>query len=293
MMKLKQIIKRAIDLHVHVGPEPIPRRFTPSTLVEAETGNLRGVALKNHFYPTTPMIKALDAPTDLVLIGSVTLNNYVGGLNADVIYATAKLSENLTIVWFPTINAYNYLRKSKYEIRPEWVNKKFRSRLSGDVKGIRIIAKNKKLTYPAKIVLKEIRDNGCILATGHISWQESRALIYEAVGLGINKIIVTHPLYQLINMPLKIQKELVKLKGVYIEQCYSMYSIDQISIRKIVKGIREVGANKCIISSDVGQITSPSPSVALQKFSELLKKGGIGDEELEIMCNKNPRALVS
>src|SRR3989344_518394 len=171
-------VKSFIDLHVHIGPEILPRKFTVSKLIKEQKGKIRGIALKNHLYPTMPLIKS-ENTDELLLIGSVTLNNYIGGLNSDAIYASAKISENPIIVWFPTINADNFLKRSKYEIPPEWVNKGFRSRLSKDVKGIRIM-ENEKLSQEAFNVLKAIKENNCILATGHVSWEEAELLVREA-----------------------------------------------------------------------------------------------------------------
>ncbi len=284
-------VKNFIDLHVHIGPEVFPRKYTIGKIIKEQTGKIKGMALKNHFYPTMPLIKS-EEESDLILIGSVTLNNYLGGLNPDVIYASAKLSSKPIIVWFPTINAENFLKRSKYEIPPEWVREGFKSRLSGEVKGIRIIDKNGELTDTASNVLKAIKENNCILATGHVSWEEAKVLVIEANRIGIRKIIVTHPIYQLIDMPIEVQKELVKYDGVYIEQNYAMYSIDRIPIEEIAKQIKSIGSEKCIISSDVGQVTSPSPSEALEKFIELLKQQGITEEELRIMGEKNPRRLL-
>src|SRR3989338_4155891 len=104
------------------------------------------MALKSHFYPTIPLIICEKEAEDFVLIGSVTLNNYIGGLNADAIYASAKLSSRPIIVWFPTISAENFLSKSKYEIPPEWVGEGFTSRLSSEIKGIKIVNQNLELT---------------------------------------------------------------------------------------------------------------------------------------------------
>ncbi|MBI3412557.1 MAG: hypothetical protein HY051_00560 [Candidatus Aenigmarchaeota archaeon] len=285
-------VRNFIDLHVHIGPEIIPRKFTVQKLIEEETGKIAGMALKNHFYPTVPMIKSAGerSPT---LIGSVTLNNYIGGLNAGAIESSAKISENPVIVWFPTINARNFLEKTIYEIPKEWCGGKFESRPSKSVRGIAVLDGNGGLSRAATGVLRVVKENNCILATGHISWQESKKLVEEAVRIGIKKIIVTHPIYQKINMPVSVQKKLARNTGVYIEQCYSMYSIDKISIKSIAGQIKQIGVNKCIIASDVGQIKSPSPSEALEKFAVLLKREGITEEELGLMGAKNPGKLIS
>jgi len=285
-------VRRFIDLHVHVGPEVIPRKYTASQLVKEEAGKIAGVALKNHFCPTAPLIRGVESE-DIILVGSVTLNNYVGGLNPDAVYASAKISKLPIIVWFPTINARNFLERSEYEIPPEWVGPDFRSRPSKEVKGISAMDAKGKLTEDAEKVLQAIKDNDCILATGHVSWQEARYLVTEAVRMGIKRIIVTHPIYQLIDMPLEVQKELSQNEGVYIEQTFAMYSIDRIPISRIAEQIKAIGVENCIISSDVGQVNSPSPSEALSRFTKMLLKEGLTEDDLRMMGGVNPRKLLA
>ena len=286
-------ISEWIDLHVHIGPEILPRRFTVQQIIEQERGKIRGMALKNHCYPTMPLIKSATVPDDFLLIGSVVLNNYNGGLNADAVYASSEISKYPLIVWFPTINARNFLEKSRYEIPPEWVGENFVSRLSRDVPNISVLDNQGNLSAEARKVLKIIKKKECILATGHLSWQETRKMVQEAVKMKIGKIIITHPIYQRIDMPLEVQQELAKNKGVYIEQCYSMYSIDKIPLGKITEQIKSIGAEKCIISSDVGQVNSPSPSEAIRKFAELLIDNGLSEKNIETMGKDNPRKLIA
>lgn len=288
---LRQILRQAIDLHVHIGPEVIPRKYTVETLIKAEQDKLTGVGIKNHFYPTTPFISSLKIPKNFLVIGSVTLNNYVGGSNSWIIYATAEISKKPIIVWFPTINASNFLTKSKYEIPPGWVkNRSFKFRKSGEINGIKIV-ENSKITERAYRVLKAIKNTNAILATGHISWLEAKILVEKAVDLNIEKIIITHPIYQIINMPIGIQKKLAE-RGAFIEHSYSMHAIDKIPIKKIANQIKAIGAKRCILTSDVGQTFSPSPSRALKDFARLLSKEGISLKEISQMMVANPRKLL-
>ena len=209
-----------------------------------------------------------------------------------MIYGSAQLSKRPIIVWFPTINSENFLKRSSHEIPSEWVGKGFVSRPSHEIRGISIVNKKGVLTDETIQVLKAIKENNCILATGHVSWQEAKLLVESALKMGINKIIVTHPIYQLIDMPVEIQKELVQGKGVYLEHNFAMYLIDKVPIEKIAEQIKYVGADNCILSSDMGQINSPAPSEALKKFTELLNQEGITEEELKIMGEQNPRKLI-
>ncbi|MEK9143511.1 MAG: DUF6282 family protein [Patescibacteria group bacterium] len=292
IMTIDTIIRRSIDLHVHIGPEIIPRKFTVPTLITEETGNIAGMALKNHFFPTVPFINEINSP-EIILIGSVVLNNFVGGLNPDGVYAASTLTKKPFIVWFPTVSSKQFLSNSRWEIAPEWVQRQdFFARASKTVNGIELLDANGKLKRETVNVLKAIKQAGAILATGHISWQESLKLVKAANALGIKKIIVTHPIYQKIAMPIAVQKHLTTY-GAKIEHCFSMYSIDNIPISEIASQIKAVGYQNCIMSSDVGQTFSPSPSIALKTFSQLLAREGISLGELTKMLVDNPQELIA
>lgn len=295
-MDYKKLLQQSIDLHVHVGPEIVPRRFTVPALLKSEKNKLKGIAVKNHFFPAVAMgNKNIFEHKDPFIIYSVVLNNYLGGFNADIVRASAELSTRPIIVWFPTMHTDCFLKGQKFEIAQEWIapalRKKMKLQLAKNVKKLTVLDRNNKVKEEVIKVLKIIKQYNAILATGHLSWKESRALVKQAAKIGIKKIIVTHPIYHKIDMPTAVQKELAKL-GAYMEHCLTMYSIDKISVQKIAKQIKEVGARNCILSSDVGQTFSPTPSEALKKFSQLLKKEKVSDREIRTMLITNPNELV-
>lgn len=289
---INKIIRFAYDLHFHIGPEIIPRKFNNvDALIESEENKIAGIALKNHFYPTVPLIKQSRRQTKIKLIGSVALNNFIGGMNSEAIYATSLITDDPFIVWFPTVNSENFLKKSPYEVPWEWVQKdKFSARQSKLVKPVNI-KEGKNLNLNVIKVLEIIRRVRAILATGHISANETVQLATKARQVGVKKIIITHPIYQRIDMSIKDQKNLTKA-GCFIELCYSMYSIDKIPISKIAYQINKIGSNQIILSSDVGQKFSTSPSVALTEFCRLLINEGITMDMLYTMLVKNPRRLI-
>src|SRR3989338_4293947 len=128
-MNCQEIIRQAIDLHVHVGPEIIPRKFTLPELLDYEKGKLKGVGIKNHFFPTISMSAASMAKGLPLVVNSVVLNRYVGGFNADIVRASAALSDKSIIVWFPTLHAQQFLQSQKFEIPDEWLALEARGRL--------------------------------------------------------------------------------------------------------------------------------------------------------------------
>lgn len=293
-MTYEDILKQTIDLHVHVGPEIIPRLFTVPELVRKERGKLRGAAVKNHFFPTSA--QEAGETGAFRLINSIVLNRYQGGIDHNAVLASAQMNDGPIIVWFPTIHAEPFLSSTEYEIPPEWVDqdsrRKIRFRKAKDVAPLTIRNVRGDLLPEVADVLEVIREYDAILATGHVSWQEARTLVKAAIErYGIRRVIVTHPIYQRIRMPIAVQKELARC-GAYIEHCYSMYAIDKIPMRAIAAAIMEVGPRYCILSSDVGQRFSPCPSDALREFMRLLEQEGIRKEDMKTMLVENPAALV-
>jgi hypothetical protein len=291
-MKLEDIIKQSIDMHVHIGPDLIPRKYTLQSLLIEEKGKIGGFVLKNHFYPTAPFIQEIKQSSEIKLYGGVVLNNTIGGLNPEAIYASSMLVDSPIVVWFPTIHARNFLMKSQYEIAPEWVNNKnFIARKSKEVCSIDVVVNNK-LTVDAIAVLKAIKKCKAVLATGHISWQEAVIVANKALELGITKIILTHPIYQKIAMPIAIQQQLAQ-EGCFIEIPYSMFSIDSISLEQIIAQISTIHPKNIILSSDVGQPFSASPSQSLSSFVAKLIKRGVSMDAIFTMLVDNPQRLLN
>ena len=297
---IRELVRAGFDLHVHVGPDILPRKYTARKLMEEEKGKIRGLGLKAHSFPTISAINATKAEieTDLVMVGSITLNYFMGGFNPSAVYASAVLSPGLpVIVSFPTIHAENHLKKnySAYEIPPEWVkDPKFVPRKKHELKAIRVTDWNGRIFGKCMRVLDMVKRMNCIVATGHLSWEEARELALVALDMGL-KVIVTHPYQKDIDMPVEVQKELTE-KGAYVEYCYIMY-LDRdhkwdYPPDEIADLIRAVGPEHCILTSDTGQLSNPAPSDCTFQFVKLLQKEGIAKEEFEKMIIENPIALL-
>jgi hypothetical protein len=297
--ELNRLLQEAYDMHFHVGPDILPRRYNDvDELIREESGRIKGIALKAHSFPTMTAIKAShETENDLTLIGSITLNYFMGGFNPSAVYASSIMSKHPIIVWFPTIHAENHLinNKSEYEIPPEWVkDPSFKPRLKTELKAIRVTNWAGRLIRKAINVLDVIQELGCILATGHVSWQEAEKLAVEALDRGI-KVIVTHPMQKDIAMPLEVQQKLAD-KGAFIEYCYIMY-LDRDDQRDYppeeqARCIREVGVDKCLLTSDSGQLGNPRPSECLRDYVRLLEPYGLGLGDVKSMVVDNPKSLL-
>ncbi|MEM3627108.1 MAG: DUF6282 family protein [Candidatus Bathyarchaeia archaeon] len=291
-MNILDIIKNSVDFHVHVGPEFLPRKHTVLSLFENQKNKIQKICIKSHCYSTVSWAKLVNETTGIdFFIGSVTLNNFVGGINLDLLYADANIIKAPFVVWLPTIHAENHLKKSLWEIKKEWVmDPNFKPRKTETIKPVKIF-ENGQLSKNILNLIEFIRDFNCILATGHISWRESELIVEKALSMGLRKVIVTHPIYELIDMPIEVQKRLAEM-GAYIEHSYAMHFIDKISYDKIVKQIKDVGPEHCILTSDVGQQFSPNPDEALLDFASSLAEKGLTYNEIYQMLVDNPIRLL-
>ncbi|MFH1055840.1 MAG: DUF6282 family protein [Candidatus Altiarchaeota archaeon] len=295
---IDELLRESYDLHFHIGPDILPRKYTVEELVKEESGKIKGVALKSHSFPTIALINALKDPKGMQLIGSVTLNYFMGGFNESAIYASSVMSkDNPIIVWFPTVHAENHLlkNKSKYEIPPEWVkDPNFKPRTKDDLKAIRVTEWSGKLIRKANHCLAMMQEMGCILATGHISWQESEKLVSESLDRGIPTII-THPMQKEIAMPIEVQRKLAD-KGAYIEYCYIMY-LDRdhpgdYPLQEQVRCIKEIGPERIVLTSDAGQKSNPGSSESLKQYINLLEQHGLEGKDFKVMLQDNPKKIL-
>jgi imidazolonepropionase-like amidohydrolase len=60
----------------------------------------------------------------------------------------------------------------------------------------------------------------------------------------------------------------------------------------LVRAIRNVGAEHCIIGTDLGQAFNPTPAEGMRMFIALLLKNGISEREIELMAKVNPAKLL-
>ena len=60
----------------------------------------------------------------------------------------------------------------------------------------------------------------------------------------------------------------------------------------MVDAIRYIGAEHCIMGTDLGQYYNPPPAEGMRMFIALLLKNGITENEIELMAKMNPAKLL-
>lgn len=118
-------------------------------------------------------------------------------------------------------------------------------------------------------------------------------LVEEAGSAGVEKIVVTHADLDTVGISPEDQRKLANM-GAYIEYCFTpcMPLRQRLDPRKIASAIKEAGANRCIMASDLGQFQNPLPVEGMQMFIYMMMKCGVSESEIDVMLKRNPAKLL-
>ena len=162
--------------------------------------------------------------------------------------------------------------------------------------GISLVNETGKLVPEMLRILSLIKKFDMVLATGHISPQETFTLLSEAQKIGIKKMIVTHPTdaeFSEKHFTVDELQQLAKI-GAFIEFTLVGMLPNEFchDPAKIVKTIKTIGPEHCVVSTDLGQPQNPLPVEGMRLFIATLLHHGITQKEVELMVKVNPAVLL-
>ena len=278
MSNVDRILEGALDIHVHFGPDPKVERRAGAVEIALQARDLgmQGVVLKSHEYPTHPVAATTsDLINDVTVLGGIALDEEVGGLNVSAVKATANMGGR--IVWMPTYSA-----EADRETKG----------LDG---GITLLDSSGSLVSEVHSILEVIKSHDMVLATGHISTAESKALVSEARNMGIERVVVTHGTTMSFwtGMTVEDMKELAGM-GAYIEHCLHvvMPTTHRLDPKDLAKTIKEIGPEKCILSTDFGQDFHPMPGEGMRMGIATMLRSGLEEVEVGMLVKDNPSRLM-
>jgi hypothetical protein len=270
------ILAGAIDMHVHSAPDVRPRKLDDwGLLARTQLAGMGGVVLKNHYTPTADRASLLRSKfPDLSVMGSIVLNDSVGGLNRAAVDAALKLGAK--VVWMPTVSAAHHIE---------------RAAIPGSGIGVRV-ARGGGLVPEMPEILRLIAASGAVLATGHLSPDETATLVPEARRLGVTRIIVTHPASHLVGMAVDEQVLLAR-QGAFVEiACVTTHQRPPVRVHELIAHVRAIGPAAVVLTSDLGQPENPYPDEGLRDMIREMRAAGISETELRTMLWRNPRQLL-
>lgn len=292
---IKELMEGAIDMHVHLNPHIAPETHIMDVedyMIEARKWGMRGAVVKDTSFPSTGTTYLVNKHSDDVkLYGSVILNLFVGGLNNDAVDVGIHHGDGAKVIFFPLGDSLQHVsaREKFYRgINP------IRKREEGIY-----ILKDGELIPEAEQIVRTIAEADVCLATGHVSPAEAKVLVKRAKSLGVKKIIVSHALWKMVGYTHDDLLELAD-EGAYIEFEFGMClpimffshgepTVDPLETAALM---RRIGAERCIMTTDCGQIYSPSPVEAMRYFIAVMLKCDLTPGEIELMVKQNPAKLL-
>ncbi len=284
----RELVRGAYDLHVHVEPDLATRRIDDLALARrfAELG-LAGFVLKSHYVPTAERAAVVRAATPGVdVLGAITLNAGVGGLNPQAVEIAAR--GGARIVWLPTVDSENEASEDgpKPVKQPVWrvIQEEFEA--VGVASGPVVLT-----TAGVAQVLKVVARHQLVLATGHLGRAEIHEVVDAAFGAGVAQVVVTHPDYPTQGVPLAEQQELAA-RGALLERCFAPIHSGKVSWEQTFDAIRATGVEHNVLSTDLGQVANPPVEDGLALMADRLVEAGFSEQDVRTMAVDNTRALA-
>jgi hypothetical protein len=292
------LVQGAYDLHVHVDPDVIPRRIDDRTLAGrfAEAG-LAGFALKSHYTSTSERAQVVTGLVPGVeVVGALTLNQAVGGMNALAVEIAAR--EGARIVWMPTVDSpaetAGRTEPKPGDKVPLWARLQHELRGLGlGVEPVRVTDAEGRLLPETRDVLRAIARHGLILATGHLARDDTFAVVDGALEEGVGEIVVTHPEFPCQDFSLEDQLALAA-RGCLLERCLSTPWSGKTTWEHVFEGVRAVGIERSLFSSDLGNPDYPPVEDGLALWADRLLGAGFDEGEAhEMIVGQSRRLAIS
>ena len=293
----RQLVRGAYDLHVHVAPDVMRRRVTDVQLARrCWDAGLAGFVLKSHYVPTAERAAVVNEALggEVRVLGALALNASVGGMNPLAVEIAAR--EGARILWMPTVDATNHRAFgggfAPGAQPPPWLA----LQQDLDSQGITVdpvaVVDDAGEPLPAtREVLGLAARHQLVVATGHLSAFETRAIADAALAAGVRHVIATHPDFPQQDMGLDDQLALAQL-GVFLERCFCPPYTGICDWSSMVANIRATGPERSVVTTDLGQPDNPPVEDGLALMADALRANGFTDGEIVTMIVANSRLLA-
>ena len=316
----ESLLKGAIDIHVHAGPHIFssPRRVDPfQAAIQARDAGMQSIVFMDVFQMSngTSWLVNRIVP-DFKVYGGLILNTVYGGMNPRAVKTAIRYGDGAKYISFGAHSTYYQAAREGRVIDGEFKSltdlyPEFQKELDKCIKIPVIESPDENLDE----ILRLIASNPKIyMITGHTSVNEAVRLIELAEDYKIENTIVSSAVVKEASID-QLQKMIDK--GAFIEYTLAAYthttsipkthyyvereyaSIDEGMIGEISGGIKlvaeqieKLGAENCIICTDFGVYTLPTPVEGLREFVACLLDLGISSEDISKMVKSNPEKLL-
>jgi hypothetical protein len=295
-VRARELVRGGADVHVHIAPDVVERRIDDVGLARRfdELG-LAGFVLKSHYTSTAERAAVVRGVVPgIAALGAIVLNRAIGGMNPLAVEIAAR--EGARVVWMPTTDSL--AEREHLAHQPPGANLPVWAKVQAEFgeRGIQsepvpTLDDDGALRAETRVVLEVIAEHRLVLATGHLGRAEVFAIVTAAVEAGIEDVVVTHPDFPAQDFSVDEQLELARM-GAWIERCFTTPHTGKCSWEQWLGGTRAVGAERTLLSSDLGQVSNPPVEDGLALMADRLLEAGFGEDEVRMMAVANTRRIA-
>ncbi len=290
-----QLLEGAIDLHCHGFPEI---SFDVKMRVEdldaarlAAQAKMKGFVLKSHMWPTVGRVYQMkDKLEGITVWPSMAINTSSGGFSPWIVESALK--QGVKVLWMPTWSARNDIQRGGFSrLMKPWLET-INQMTPED--GLTIFDASGGVDRKVREILALAKQYDVAVFTGHLSPEEGLAVAREAKKMGIKKFIFCHPDSRAVGAQMEHIKEMAGM-NFFVEFTFLglLPAFYRISIQEVVKRIKEIGAERSVLTTDSFFEWASPPSEMMRMFISSLLAHGITPEEIDLMARKNPAYLLN
>lgn len=288
----REILKGIIDIHVHAGPSVANRAVDAADMLkEAQEAGYAGFLVKDHYFPSmlgAKMVEKHLGNGSCKVYGSIALNNSIGLFNLKALDTARQMDAK--IIYFPTVSTKKHIDDHK---KASFVGA---GKASIQENPIVYVDEQGNMDPAAIECLKYMAEYDMVLGTGHGNIWEIDHLITKATELGVKRILVNHPHYN-VGASYEDMSRWVKM-GAFIELNVCVFkggsklgTVEDVVAKEMIE---VCGVENIILDSDMGQSGNGSPVEGMFNFIQLLiNEFEITEEQINIMAKKNPVKLLN
>lgn len=283
LQSIDHLVSGAVDTHMHTAPGAFPRHDTDfSAARKAQQHDMRAIVTKNHHFETASRAKNVRDEVGFTVLGGITLNEWVGGLNSHAVDGVANFDAD--IVWMPSITARNHLENADVQMFEAEEKEKA---------GLSVLDDNGELTSETLAVLDRIAEHGFVIGLSHLSPDEAIALVDEATDRGVEEFLVQHPHANFLNYTHDQMRTITDL-GATLEFhyiCTTEMMGNAATVEDYVAAVDAVGPENAVMATDGGATANPPAIEQFKRFIRDMLDAGVSESDVETMVKDNPKRI--
>jgi hypothetical protein len=317
----QELLKGAIDIHVHPGPHLLssPRRVDPmEAAIEARDAGMRAIVLKDVFEMSNGIAWLVNRHVpDFTVYGGLILNTVYGGMNPRAFKTAIYYGDGAKYLDFGAHSTYYQAAKEGRVVDGKFValSELYPKFKTEELDRCTRIPIDDDPGPELDEMLKLLADNPHIyMDTGHVSAEEAVRLVELKERYGYERVVVSSSVTKIAKME---QLKHMAGKGALIELSFAAYTAPQMiplthyyvekeyasidegmtatpgsGIREVAEQIQELGADHCVMSTDFGRYALSTPVEGLRQFITCMLDLGIPAEDIRKMVRTNPEWLL-